>query len=152
TCHEHIVEIFGQLGMEVRLLPSNTKANAVVYPAELDFGDSDEEELAAEEVEVDDSINEELAQEAELAHDEEEVVFSIAPSEPEQNDDELEQLIAGVPTEEEERPYVPEPIVYASWYPTLHQEEDEEAEEESAIENEDASVAHDEGEYTLAEA
>jgi hypothetical protein len=141
TCHEHIIEIFGRLGMEVRLLPSNSRANAVVHPAEIDF--TEEEEPA----EV-----EEVAQ-AESAPEEEDVEVFVA-SEPEEEEMGVDDLIAGVPTEPDPNP---EPILFASWYPDYREEDDDDGtiEEEPSDLAEESEVAEDaavEEDYTLAEA
>lgn len=170
TCHEHIVEIFGQLGMEVRLLPSNTKANAVVHPAELDFGEEEEVEDAAYDDEPAESeppevLDEEPEEEPEFAQEEDEVAYTVAIDQAEDETDdeeELEQLIAGVPTEEEEYRRHPEPIIYASWYdrddeedeeePEPEFEEEQDAEEAVAEEEEPEPVVEDVEEYSLAAA
>jgi uncharacterized protein YhaN len=151
TCHEHIVEIFGQLGMEVRLLPSNSKSNAVVHPAELNFGEEEPEELVHEATQpapvVDEEINELLSEEAELAYEDEADIYPLPVQEPAAEED-LDDLIAGIPTAEEERPRNPEPIVYAAWYPSLHVENEDEAPPEAEVEVEEVY----EDEYTLADA
>jgi hypothetical protein len=116
--------------MEVRLLPSNSKSNVVVHPAQLDFGPEDEGETPADEspMPMDENINDELA-EAAITYDDEAEIYPLPIIEAEPHEEEsLDDLIAGVPTEEEARPRNPEPIVYAAWYPAIHQEDDTEPE------------------------
>jgi hypothetical protein len=47
-------------------------------------------------------------------------------------------LIAGVPTEPDPNP---EPIVYASWFPVYHEEDDDTIEEPSELADEDYTLA-----------
>ena len=79
TCHDHIVEMFSELEIEVRQLPSHASPNAVVSAMEFEDVEEEEEEeyleeeeeIEAEEEEVEEELEEEEVAEEEVAEEEE---------------------------------------------------------------------------------